>query len=1334
MAIGSIITLAPFSATPSPPPVGFFEFYIQGTTLYLQDSNGVTYPFGSVNFISQLTGDVTAIGPGSAVATVAAIQGSAVSNAAPSDAQLFLWNSGTSKWTPVSMSGDVTITDGGVTSISSTTVTGKLLTGLTTGTNTPIVATNSILVAFENLQAQVSAVSGSGITALTGDVLATGPGSAAAVVVAIQGSAVSNTPPTNAQLFLWNSGTSKWTPVSMSGDVSIVNTGATVVQKIQGTAVNPTGPTDAQFFIYNSTSLQWIPQSLSGDVTSTNAGVLTIQANSVSNAKLAQMTAFTVKANITALTANPTNATLGTVTENVSSVLVLTGWAHATIGSPTIQILQAGATQSGYLSSADWNTFNSTSGAAITALTGDVVATGPGSVAATIQPNVVTNSKLAQAPSDTLKGNNTGVTANVTDLTVSQVNTMLGTITTVGAIDSQSPSANGLVISGNDIYAQSASASNPGMVNTTSQTFAGTKTFSAVIVTDLQSATANPAASGVIRLANGDAIAWRNTGNTADILLQPDANGILQYGGVDLVNISSAQVLTNKTIAAGSNTITGLTNANLSGSAGITGSNIASSTVTNTNLAQMAANTVKANTSGIPANPVDTALGTVTEATSAVLVLTSWADATIGSPTIQVLQSTTSQSGYLSSTDWNTFNSKQPAGSYITSLTGDVTATGPGAAAATVVALQGHSVSSTAPTDAQLLLWVSGTSKWTPESMSGDATIADIGVLTLATVNSNVGTFGSSTAINTITVNAKGLITAVTTNAVIAPAGTLTGTTLASNVVNSSLTSVGTITSGVWNGTPLTAPYMLALPTNDIYVGNGSNQPAAVAMSGDATIVSSGALTLATVNSNVGSFGSSTAIPSFTVNAKGLITAASTNVVIAPAGTLTGTTLAANVVNSSLQNLGTQNATLNMGNNALINADTVEIGTSGASTGGLVVANATNFNAASATGVDYSGGISRFISWGPTTSTYSPMEFLQVTSNSSSNRSPIYVNAAGQVGIGNNTGPSYALDVSGTFAADSHAIFTDGSGDMTLNSMTVNTNIGGSKWEIFGSNGHVSFDNAAITSNGSGVLTVADLIVTASSTTAITVNSTAFIFDSTNNALGIGVQPSTSVMIDGVNTTLASKLVQMTGYGVGSNTGYRGRFARGTSGTPAAVQAGDILNTLSGRGYGTSQFAAASTGVVNVVANETFTNTSNQTYLQFLTTPTGSVTSAESFRVATTGVTLGPQSSSTAIHQINGGLYRTNKTITANYTIDSVTSDDIVFCNHSAAITVTLPTPTSGRTITIVDISGAATTNPITIAQHSTEKIENLAVSKVYQTNYGSLVLTSDSVNWWVVG
>jgi hypothetical protein len=87
-------------------------------------------------------------------------------------------------------------------------------------------------------------------------------------------------------------------------------------------------------------------------------------------------------------------------------------------------------------------------------------------------------------------------------------------------------------------------------------------------------------------------------------------------------------------------------------------------------------------------------------------------------------------------------------------------------------------------------------------TMSGDATlVASTGALTLGSVNSNIGAFGSSTAIPALTVNAKGLVTAVTTNAIIAPAGTLTGTTLSSNIVASSLTSVGTLAGLAVSGT-----------------------------------------------------------------------------------------------------------------------------------------------------------------------------------------------------------------------------------------------------------------------------------------------------------------------------------------------------------------------------------------------------------------------------------------------------------------------------------------------------------------------------------------------------
>jgi hypothetical protein len=68
-------------------------------------------------------------------------------------------------------------------------------------------------------------------------------------------------------------------------------------------------------------------------------------------------------------------------------------------------------------------------------------------------------------------------------------------------------------------------------------------------------------------------------------------------------------------------------------------------------------------------------------------------------------------------------------------------------------------------------------------SLTGDATATLTGVdgsaavsaaITLATVNTNVGTFGSATQIPVVTVNAKGLVTGVTTATLSIPSGVLT--------------------------------------------------------------------------------------------------------------------------------------------------------------------------------------------------------------------------------------------------------------------------------------------------------------------------------------------------------------------------------------------------------------------------------------------------------------------------------------------------------------------------------------------------------------------------------
>lgn len=77
-------------------------------------------------------------------------------------------------------------------------------------------------------------------------------------------------------------------------------------------------------------------------------------------------------------------------------------------------------------------------GSYITALTGDVTASGPGSVAATIANNAVSNAKFRQSGAYAVVGNATGSTANVADITASTAGHVMrftGSALQFGAVD-----------------------------------------------------------------------------------------------------------------------------------------------------------------------------------------------------------------------------------------------------------------------------------------------------------------------------------------------------------------------------------------------------------------------------------------------------------------------------------------------------------------------------------------------------------------------------------------------------------------------------------------------------------------------------------------------------------------------------------------------------------------------------------------------------------------------------------------------------------------------------------------------------------------------------------
>jgi hypothetical protein len=87
-----------------------------------------------------------------------------------------------------------------------------------------------------------------------------------------------------------------------------------------------------------------------------------------------------------------------------------------------------------------------------------------------------------------------------------------------------------------------------------------------------------------------------------------------------------------------------------------------------------------------------------------------------------------------------------------------------------VNALRGHTVRNASPTDGQILVWVNANTDWEPLSISGDATLAASGVLTLANAGVTANTYGDSSHVAQVTFDAKGRATTAT-NVAISGAG-----------------------------------------------------------------------------------------------------------------------------------------------------------------------------------------------------------------------------------------------------------------------------------------------------------------------------------------------------------------------------------------------------------------------------------------------------------------------------------------------------------------------------------------------------------------------------------
>jgi hypothetical protein len=309
---------------------------------------------------------------------------------------------------------------------------------------------------------------------------------------------------------------------------------------------------------------------------------------------------------------------------------------------------------------------------------------------------------------------------------------------------------------------------------------------------------------------------------------------------------------------------------------------------------------------------------------------------------------------------------------------------------------------------------------------SGNVVLATSPTLTSPSMTSpTVSSGGLTITAGGLTVNAGGA--SIT--------GTVSGTTFSGS--GASLTGIGTSNLTAVTGTPsattflagngqwtsLTTGALPSLTANDIWVGNASNAATAVALSGDCTLTYASGINCTKTNGSL--FGSLATLSA------------------APAGTLTGATLASNVVSSSLTGVG--------------------IITSGTWNGnGIDIAHGgTNSNSQTTNGVNYFNGTS-------------------ITSGTG-----FVYTGSGYVGIGSSS-PINALDIgttqgvhiaSGTPANTSNALYNV-SGTLTWNGTALDnsgTSIGTSRITgiVQPANGGTGINNGTNTITVGGNLTTA---------------------------------------------------------------------------------------------------------------------------------------------------------------------------------------------------------------------------------------------------------------------